>query len=475
MRPAWEPLLTVTPKSKLKLRFEAGTIVVDGPSQTLKGLSPFDELVFDQRTSVLRAPASMYREVFAHLYRAQQRGELEFEDLARAYTNLALEMGVYREPYPHQRESIEAWQANGKRGVVVLPTGAGKSYVAELALWKTGRSAMVIAPTIDLMNQWYDLLSSSFGVEVGILGGGYHEVRDLTVSTYDSAFIHMDRIGNRFALLVFDECHHLPGPSYAMASEMSLAPYRLGLTATPERNDGSHHLLDKLIGPCVYEKGIKDMTGRFLAEYDVVTLKVPLSEADAQRYNDARNEYRTFLRIYGIRMSKPTGWGEFLKKSSRSKDGRAAFRAYRLQRRIALAHSGKVDRLEKLLRVHAKDRVIIFTNDNDTVYDISRRFLIPAITHQTPTKERKLYLERFNSGEYPCMVTSKVLNEGVNIPEANVAIVLSGSGTVREHVQRLGRILRRSKNKRATLYELITADTVEEYVSTRRREHDAYR
>ncbi len=459
----------------LELTFDAGTIVVEGEPAHLEALLPLAGLVRDERRGVLRGPASDYRLVFAHLYRAQQRGTLTFEDRARAYNALDLDLGAQREPYPHQRESVEAWVKAGMRGVVVLPTGAGKSYVAEMAILKAGRSAMVIAPTIDLMNQWYDLLCASFGVEVGLLGGGYHEIRDLTVSTYDSAFIHMERLGARFGLLIFDECHHLPGPSYTMSAEMSMAPYRLGLTATPERSDGGEVLLERLIGPMVYERGIKDMTGTYLAEYDVVTLKIPLSDEDAALYLDARREYRDFVSLHRIRMSSPTGWADFLKHSSRSVDGRRAFRAYRAQRQIALAHKGKIDRLEKLLCVHGRDRVIIFTNDNETVYDISRRFLIPAITHQTPTKERKTCLERFNAGHYPCLVTSKVLNEGVNIPEANVAIILAGSGTVREHVQRLGRILRRGEGKRALLYELITLDTVEEYVSTRRREHDAYR
>ncbi|MEM1348220.1 MAG: helicase-related protein, partial [Myxococcota bacterium] len=97
-----------------------------------------------------------------------------------------------------------------------------------------------------------------------------------------------------------------------------------------------------------------------------------------------------------------------------------------------------------------------------------------SITHQTPVKERKEILERFNAGRYKTIVTSKVLNEGVDVPEANVAMILSGSGSVREHVQRLGRILRRAPGKRATLYELVTENSVETFVSQRRREHDAY-
>jgi superfamily II DNA or RNA helicase len=111
----------------------------------------------------------------------------------------------------------------------------------------------------------------------------------------------------------------------------------------------------------------------------------------------------------------------------------------------------------------------VFTDDNQAVYDISKRLLIPAITHQTPVKERHAVLERFKSGEYPVIVTSKVLNEGVDVPEANVAVVLSGSGSTREHVQRLGRILRRKTGKFAVLFEVVAKDTVEEGISRRRK------
>jgi superfamily II DNA or RNA helicase len=128
-----------------------------------------------------------------------------------------------------------------------------------------------------------------------------------------------------------------------------------------------------------------------------------------------------------------------------------------------------------LLGRHRADRALLFTQDNATCYAVSRRFLIPAITHQTKIRERSEILERFGEGSYGAVVTSKVLNEGVDIPAANVAIVISGSGSVREHVQRLGRILRKRDGKRALLYELYTADTSEAFTSERRREHVAYR
>jgi superfamily II DNA or RNA helicase len=131
--------------------------------------------------------------------------------------------------------------------------------------------------------------------------------------------------------------------------------------------------------------------------------------------------------------------------------------------------------LEELLHRHREGRVLVFTNDNATVYEISRRFLVPAITHQTDIKERRAYLEAFAAGTLNVLATSRVLNEGIDLPSADVAVVLSGTQTVREHVQRLGRILRKQDGKQAILYELVVADSAEERASERRRDHVAWR
>jgi superfamily II DNA or RNA helicase len=174
-------------------------------------------------------------------------------------------------------------------------------------------------------------------------------------------------------------------------------------------------------------------------------------------------------------MSSPTGWGEFIMRSATSVAGQRAMQAYRRQRELAFAAPAKLDYLELLFAEHRRDRVIVFTEHNAMAYAVSRRFLIPTITHQTKVTERSDVLARFADGRYGAVVTSKVLNEGVDVPDANVAVVLSGSGSVREHVQRLGRILRPREGKRAVLYEVVSADTAESYTSDRRREHDAYR
>src|SRR5262249_55901042 len=206
---------------------------------------------------------------------------------------------------------------------------------------------------------WYDELLGAFGGPVGLLGGGYFDLQPLTVTTYDSAYIHLERWGNRFGLLVFDECHHLPGPTYATAALGSLAPFRLGLTATPERADGQEVLLPELIGPIVYRREIKQLAGDFLAEYRVERRYVELSGDEKERYDQARQQYRQFVEERGISMSGPHGWQRFLQATYNSREGRAAFLAYREQKRLALAAPAKMELLARLLDRHRGDRVLI--------------------------------------------------------------------------------------------------------------------
>jgi superfamily II DNA or RNA helicase len=334
---------------------------------------------------------------------------------------------------------------------------------------------MIVTPTIDLLNQWYDEVAAAFGEEsVGALGGGNYDLKPLTVSTYDSAHLYVERWGNRYGLLVCDECHHLPGQSYMLAAIGSIAPYRLGLTATPERADGQEMLLPELIGPIVFRREIKELSGTHLAQYRTQRVYVDLAPEEQQRYQQTRDQYRHFVEDRGISMGSPSGWQRFLQETYRSAEGRAAFLAYREQKKIAQAAPAKLRELERLLERHRGDRVLIFTADNATVYQIARRFLVPAITHQSRTKERRTVLQHFRDGVYPILVTSQVLNEGVDVPEANVGIILSGTGSVREHVQRLGRLLRKVGDKQAILYEVVTRGTAEEFTSERRRQHHAY-
>ncbi len=450
------------------LSFKSGTIELRGLAQSAE---PIPGCAWDERSQCHRSEAVHY----AGVVRALIASKMPFEDGARNYLQLAEGMRVHREPRPYQAEALSAWRAQRGRGLVVLPTGAGKSHVALLAIDDKKRSTLVVAPTLDLVRQWFDLLGATFGKPIGVVGGGEHDVQPLTVTTYDSAFLHMENFGARFGLVVFDECHHLPSAGYALAARACLAPYRLGLTATPERADGREAALRDLIGPVAYRKDIVELSGDYLAAYETERVSIELTSEERAEHDAERAIYRAFVESRGIRMSRPSGWGEFIMLSSQSEEGRRAMIGYRRQRALAFASSAKLDYLEHLLHVHRRDRAILFTQDNATAYAISRRFLVPVITHQTKVRERSAILAGLAEGTYRAVATSRVLNEGVDVPDANVAVVLSGSGSVREHVQRLGRILRKREDKRAVLYELVTQATTETYTSDRRREHSAYR
>ncbi len=451
----------------LTLRFEAGTLLLDGADRSFQAPTVFK---WDDRVNRWRAPALFYRSVITELIRRK----IPHEDKARSYHEFDFRPTLQIEPRPYQQEAIARWRASNRCGVIILPTGAGKSHVAQMAIELTNRSTLVVVPTIDLMNQWYDLLLSSFQAEIGLIGGGYFEIGAMTVTTYASAFRFMERHGHEFGLIVFDECHHLPGSVYRYAAEMAIAPFRLGLTATPERADGADAMLDELIGPIVYRRQARELAGEYLSDYSVERIHVSLSSEEREAYERERAVFRGFIDEQGISLGSLRGWQTFIISSARSPQGRRAMMAYRESKRIALGTDAKLRILAGLLLRHKRERVLIFTAENDMVYRISEQFLIPAITHHTGVKERREWLESFNKGEVLALATSKVLNEGVNIPAAAIAIVLSGSGSSREHIQRLGRILRKQPDKEAILYEVITADTTEERISERRSSGDQF-
>ncbi len=449
------------PEAPLSLKFEFGTLILEGADKSFAAPGQFR---WDERVRQFRAPAYLYREIIKDFIRRK----IEFDDAARKYLQFDFKQKFLVEPRPYQSEAIETWRQTERVGTVILPTGAGKTHVATMAIELCGRQTLVVVPTIDLMNQWYDLLISTFNAEIGLIGGGFYEIGAITVTTYASAFRHMERIGNQFGLIIFDEVHHLPGEGYKYAAEFALAPFRLGLTATPERADGGEDLLENLVGKIIYRREAQEFAGEFLADYVIEQITVNLSPEEREAYEREQAIYRQFLRDKRISFGSIDGWKMFVMQSARSEDGRRAMKAYRESKKISLGTEAKMRVLQDLLVRHRHDKVLIFTAENAAVYRISTDFLIPAITHETNVKERRQWLEAFNSGTVMALATSKVLNEGVNVPDASVAIILSGSGSSREHIQRLGRILRKHGDKQATLYEVVTRDTTEENTSRRR-------
>jgi superfamily II DNA or RNA helicase len=198
-------------------------------------------------------------------------------------------------------------------------------------------------------------------------------------------------------------------------------------------------------------------------------MTVALRPDERVRYEAARAGFRSYLARRGLRLSSPADFQrKILWASASDPQARAAMLAWREARSLALNAPAKLSVLEELFLRHRDERVLIFTEYNSVVEEISRRFCIPQITYKTPAAERQLVLEGFRSGRYSKLVSGRVLNEGLDVPDCGVAIIVSGTSTRREYIQRLGRVLR-PKERRAVLYELVTDDTTEVRIAKERR------
>ena len=461
----------------MRLSFDDGTLLLEDAPDTV----PYAE--WDDRVDNYRAKAQHYRDIREWANKSDEQATLnqstatvdELKDDARNYSEFYLTPSVAIEPRDYQQEALTAWRENDRQGSVILPTGSGKTFLAVQAIADANVSTLVVVPTIDLMNQWHSTLTNAFGDQlpdgVGVLGGGSHNVTNITVTTYDSAYRYINEYGDQFGLLVVDEVHHLPAPTYQQIPEMTIAPYRLGLTATYERADGAHEELENLLGTVVYQEEVDELAGEYLSEYETIHLQVELTDEERTKYDGEYQIYRDYVDNQDFNLWEERGYQEFLKRTSYDPKGRRALIAKQRAEKIARTAEKKLDTLDNLLKRHYNDRSIIFTANNEFAYEISQEFIVPCITHQTETNERTEILERFRSGEYSMLATSQVLDEGIDVPAANVGIILSGSASKRQYAQRLGRILRPTDDRQpARLYEIISEDTMETYVSTRRRQ-----
>ena len=376
------------------------------------------------------------------------------------------------QPRPYQREALRNWLANEGRGVVVLPTGAGKTVVAFMALEQVPARTLVVVPTIDLLRQWRIGLIDKAGVppeQVGVVGGGERSIRPVTVMTYDSAAMPRRNLSS-FGLLIVDEVHHLPAPTYRAIAAKASAPWRLGLSATPERADGAHTDLAGLIGPEVDRRLPADLAREgHIAHYRERRIFVDLTSEERCRYDALMAEWKWYLATRRSHLMRGGNFFEqLIRMSAHDPAARRALQAHHQARMIALNADGKIDRVEELLAKHRDDNVLVFSEYNAMVQTISRRLALPSITYRTDPEERRLILERFRAGRYTKLVSGRVLNEGVDVPDATVAIVVSGSAATREYIQRLGRVLR-PKPRGAHLYEIISRRTTEGRAARARR------
>ncbi|ABO07735.1 DEAD/DEAH box helicase [Pyrobaculum calidifontis] len=446
---------------RIVLTWDRGTVLVEGSlPQELRKLS---FLKFDERVGKYRALAIYYPRILA----AARALGVEVEDRVWSLHCAEVRAAAEAKLRSYQAEALAAW-SKAKRGVVVMPTGAGKTYVAIAAIAQMRVPALVVVPTVELLQQWRSRLSQYFPGRVGVWYGEEKRESCVTVITYDSAYAAVEVLGNRYMFLVFDEVHHLPSPSYRQIAELSPAPYRLGLTATPERADELHVDLDWLVGPVVYKMSARDIRGVWVADYEVEVVKVELTEEEKMVYKEAEQRYLSYLRKKGLRFKSPSDFQKLVALAGRSPEARRALEAWHIMRRLIHETSAKVEAVGEILARHPASKVLIFTEYTSLARAVSERYLIPLVTHDISPQEREQVMAMFRRGEVKAIVTGKVLDEGVDVPDVDVVVILGGTSSVRQFIQRMGRALR-LKPHRAKIYEVVTAKTREVDMARRRK------
>jgi superfamily II DNA or RNA helicase len=435
--------------------------VIDGDvPHEIKSLS---FIKFDKRINKYRALAIYYPRILAV---AKSLG-LEVED--RVWSLQCSEVRAVSEIKlrPYQEEALKSWLKT-KRGVVVMPTGAGKTHVAIAAIAELREPALVVVPTVELVEQWREKLWQFFPGRVGVWYGEEKRESCITVITYDSAYAAIEALGNRYKLLIFDEVHHLPSPSYRQIAELSPAPHRLGLTATPERADGLHVDLDWLVGPVVYRISASDIRGVWIADYDIEVIKVSLKEDEKRLYKELENKYLSYLRKKGLKFRSPSDFQKLIHLSGRDREAREALEAWHRMRQLLFETEAKVDAVGEILARHRGSKILIFTEYTSLARAVSERYLIPLVTHDISPQEREQVMAMFRRGELKAVVTGRVLDEGVDVPDVDVVVILGGTSSTRQFIQRMGRALRLKPHK-AKIYEVITASTREVEAARRRK------
>lgn len=440
------------------LEYQKGTIVV-------KGLDSLPFSTLDSRTNYLYSNGINYKKITEYL----NGKNIKYDDRVLDLLPISSLPKIKVKLRGYQLEAIENWCLE-KMGSIVLPTGAGKTIIGLKIIEIVNSPTLIIVPTLDLIKQWTKILSRNFDIEIGNIGGGIENIRPITVSTYDSAYIKAPWIGNKFLLIVFDEVHHLPAPSYRLIAETFVAPYRLGLTATIEREDHLEQDFPYLIGKSTFQITAKELAeNKYLADYVIERKKTFMSSEEYLKYKESMTTYHTCLKKIGLKMNSNNAFKRLIMMSTNNTMARRALVARNNAIDIALNSTSKMDEIRKILGENKDIKTIIFTQHNKLVYEISNDFLIPFITHKSSKEEREDVLTGFKDGRYKAIVTSKVLDEGIDVPDAQLGILVSGTGSSREFIQRLGRLLRpKNDNNEARLIEIVSSGTSETVTSERR-------
>ncbi len=369
---------------------------------------------------------------------------------------------------PYQEEALNKWLET-KRGIIALPTGAGKTIIAIAAITLLGVRTLIVTFTKDQMFQWRDMFLKYTDItydKIGLYYGDEKRLGPITITTYQTAYRHVARISPMFTLLVIDEVHHLPADKFKYIALNTIAPYRLGLSATVVREDGKHEELFPLMGGIVYWKNAGELASEgYLANYVIRTVYVDLTREEKKQLRELIILYRKFAR--GRKFQE-------ILAAARKGDENAinALKIHSRIKQIVQKSREKIKAVEKIVNreLSRGSKIIIFTQYVDQAKEIAERLNALLLIGEMNSLERKKTLEKFRNMNKGVLVVTTVGDEGLDIPDANIGIIVTGTGSRRQFIQRLGRLLRKGEGKEtAILYEIITRGSSEEYQAKKRK------
>ena len=369
-------------------------------------------------------------------------------------SNLQVNLREYHE------EAYREWRKAGYRGVVVMPDGASRMVVALKAIDDLKVKTLILAPTLESLNKWFKYLVNHLGISqnfVEIFDPRKRKVRDITLMTYDDASSSLWKIPTFFGLVIADECHYAVSDLYRIALNSISAPYRLGLTSTPYRDDGLHKYYSKVLGPIVYHLTLHELRSMdYLNKPKGFRIPVGLSREEFE-------EYRRLMRIYlsycnkafpGINNAKER-FRKVLELCPMNQEAREALRARLKANRIAWNAERKIKVVENLLKKFENEKILIFSRNVDIIKRISRSFLVPKILQDTPEDEKRVYLNMFKREDVRVLATSILFSKGVEYPEPSIAIIVSRIFSCSKCIQRIMELLK-PKNRQSLIIEIVT-------------------
>lgn len=381
--------------------------------------------------------------------------------------DLGLQVSLKLTLRDYQREAIERWVKNGYRGVIALPTGSGKTLVGIAAIVETCERALIVVLTKDHVKQWYEEIVRSTNIPPELIGFYYSEekrVAPITITTYQSASKYISKLAPYFGLLIIDEVHHLPAEKFKTVALGSPAPKRLGLSATPYREDGKHVELFPLMGGVVYYRSPAELAEEgYLAQYEVITIRVGLKPDERKKYLELKKRYRALIGVAKF---------EEVLDAARRGDSRAleALKLATEMRKIVQMSKSKVEKVKEIVERERGSKIIVFAHYVDLAKEIAREVGGLLLTGEVDNAEREKILKVFRESKEGVLVVTTVGDEGLNIPDASVGILVAGTSSPRQFIQRLGRLLRPAPGKVAKLYEIITKGTAEEVHAKKRKD-----